>query len=376
MSESAPVESMDPIYVEAVGRHFDVVNPYWERTTPTFVVKIRGEGYRQYLMKPAFKALAEELRGTPYLPRIRWIVDNYHISILGRPPKTEEDYQRNKLLFGATVVTVMLDGFLRSNNPILTEELMPGVPAILNALVFTFAIIIIFGVHEYGHRYIAVKRGIDASQPYFIPAPPGMGGTLGAVISQREPPVNRDALFDLGLAGPLAGFVMTTLVGILGVSLSFTVSSAQATRWMIEYANIRFQITPQPLILEMIISVIKPTLEDQVLILHPVAFAAWVGCIVTFINLIPSWQLDGGHIIRALVGRESHKIISVAGVILLVISGYMLMGVLVAFFLMRPGQESVEPLDDISSLSTSRKLGMILYVVIILLSLVSLIPTG
>ncbi len=143
---------------------------------------------------------------------------------------------------------------------------------------------------------------------------------------------------------------------------------------MIEYSNIRFQITPQPLILEFIIDLIKPTLANEVLILHPVAFAAWVGCIVTSINLIPSWQLDGGHIIRALVGKESHKIISVAGVLLLVISGYMFMGVLVAFFLMRPGVESVEPLDDLSPLSASRRLGMILYLVIILLSLVSLIP--
>ncbi len=374
MSDSSPVKEMDEVYVEAVNRHFDVVKPYWERTTPTFIVKTRGEGYREYLMKPAFKALAEDLHGTPYLPRIRWIVDKYHLSILKRPPSGEENYARNKLLFGATVLTVFVDGFLRSNNPILTEELMPNIPAVLNALVFTFAILIIFGVHEYGHKYIADRHGINASQPYFIPAPPGMGGTLGAVIAQREPPVNRDALFDLGLAGPLAGFVVTILVGILGVSLSFIVTNTQATLWMIEYSNIRFQITPQPLVLELIINLIKPTLENEVLIMHPVAFAAWVGCIVTSINLIPSWQLDGGHIIRALVGRESHKIISVAGVLLLVISGYMFMGVLVAFFLMRPGVESVEPLDDLSSLSVSRRLGMILYLVIMLLSLVSLIP--
>ncbi len=200
MSDPRSVKEMDEVYVEAVNRHFDVVKPYWERTTPTFIVKTRGEGYREYLMKPSFKGLAEDLHGTPYLPRIRWIVDNYHLSILKRPPAGEDNYDRNKLLFAATVLTVFFDGFLRSNNPILTQELMPNIPAILNALIFTFAILIIFGVHEYGHKYIADRRGINASQPYFIPAPPGMGGTLGAVIAQREPPVNRDALFDLGLA--------------------------------------------------------------------------------------------------------------------------------------------------------------------------------
>ena len=376
MAESTPQKpkEMNPIYVEAVERHFDVARAYWERTTPTFIVKTRGEGFRQHLMKPAFKALADEIRDQGYLPRIRWIVDNYHLSILERKPQSEENFIRNKVLFAATVLTVMLDGYLRSNNPILREELMPNTPIIVNVLIFTFSILLIFAVHEYGHRYIAIKRGIDASQPYFIPAPPGMGGTLGAIISQREPPVNRDALFDLGLSGPVSGFIATIIIAILGISLSFVVPTAQVNRWMFDYPAIRFQIMPMPLILEIIAGVIKPTAVDEVLIMHPVAFATWVGCIITFINLIPSWQLDGGHIIRSLVGRESHKIVSVAGVLLLIISGYVVMGVVVAFFLMRPGLESMEPLDDLSSLSASRKLGMILYVTVMLLSLVVLFP--
>ena len=95
---------------------------------------------------------------------------------------------------------------------------------------------------------------------------------------------------------------------------------------------------------------------------------------VTFINLIPSWQLDGGHIIRAFLGRESHKIISAAGVILLVVSGYMFMGLVVAFFMMKSGAESIEPLDDISPISPSRRLGLIIYVLVMLLSLVALLP--
>ena len=375
MVETTPQNNqvMDPVYVEAVEKYFDVVRPYWERTTPTFIVKTRGEGFRQDLMKAAFKELADDLRDKGYFPRIRWIVDNYHLSILERKnQKGEESYLRNKLLFVATVFTVMLDGYLRSNNPVLREELMPNTPIMVNVLIFTLAIIIIFAVHEYGHRYISVKRGIDASQPYFIPAPPGMGGTLGAIISQREPPVNRDALFDLGLSGPVSGFIATIILGILGISLSFVVPTVQVNRWMLDYPAIRFQIMPMPLILDMIASVIKPTAANEVLIMHPVAFATWVGCLVTFINLIPSWQLDGGHIIRSLVGRESHKIVSVAGVLLLIISGYVVMGVIVAFFMMQQGTESIEPLDDISSLSLSRKLGMLIYVAVMLLSLVTL----
>ena len=176
------------------------------------------------------------------------------------------------------------------------------------------------------------------------------------------------------MSGPVAGFTVSALIGYLGLRLSYVVPLQQITQWMISYPEIRFQQMPMPMILEFLADLVRPTPEGSVLVMHPVAFAAWVGCVLTFINLIPAWQLDGGHIIRSLVGRESHKIISAAGVLLLVISGYFIMGVVVAFFLMREGAESMEPLDDESSLSLSRKLGFILYFLLIALSLVALIP--
>jgi membrane-associated protease RseP (regulator of RpoE activity) len=376
MTEQSPeaINRMDPLYVVAVKRHFNVTDAYFERTTPTFIVKTVGRGFRQHLMKPAFKALADELRPSGYLPRIRWIVDNYQISILERDATSNQDYTRNIILFAVTVITIFIDGYIRSNNPVLTEALMRGTPVALNALLFTLAIIAIFGLHELGHKAVSLIRGVDASMPYFIPAPPGMGGTLGAVITQREPPVNRDALFDLGLSGPLIGFFVTAIVGVIGLRLSYVVPQVQITRWMIDFPAIRFQQMPMPKLLEYLSSIIRPTPADMVLVMHPVAFAAWVGCILTFINLIPAWQLDGGHMIRALVGKESHKIISVAGVLLLIISGYVIMGVVVAFFLMREGLESIEPLDDISPLSISRKLGFLIYFLIMGLTLVALLP--
>jgi Zn-dependent protease len=365
---------MDSQVVEAVSRHFNVLDAYWERTTPTFIVKGRASGYRQYLVKDAFKALAEELRPQGHMPRIRWIVDNYQISILDKGPDAAGSNRYNLILFAATTVTVFIDGYLRSNNPVLTQALMSDTPVILNALLFTFAIITIFGLHELGHKAMSQLRGVEASMPYFIPAPPGMGGTLGAVITQREPPVNRDSLFDLGISGPISGFITSALMGYIGLRLSFVVPLQQITQWMISFPDVRFQQMPMPKLLELIAAWVRPTPEGYVLVMHPVAFAAWVGCVLTFINLIPAWQLDGGHIIRALVGKESHKIISVAGVLLLVISGYFIMGVVVAFFLMREGAESMEPLDDVSSLSLSRKLGFLLYFAIMALTLVALFP--
>ena len=364
---------MDARVAEAVQRRFDVLEAYWERTIPTFIVKVRASGYRRHLVKNPFKSLAEELRPLGYLPRIRWIVDNYQISILTREVEAGKS-NRNLLLFAATLVTVFLDGYLRSDNPILTQALMAETPVALNALLFTFSIITIFGIHELGHKALSQLRGVDASMPYFIPAPPGMGGTLGAVITQKEPPVNRDALFDVGISGPVSGFLTTILMAYVGLRMSFVVPVQQITQWMMSYPEVRFQQMPMPKLLEFVSDLVRPTPEGYVLVMHPVAFAAWVGCILTFVNLIPAWQLDGGHLVRSLVGRESHKIISAAGVLLLVISGYFVMGVVVAFFLMREGSESTEPLDDVSPLSLSRKLGFLLYLAIMALSFVALIP--
>jgi membrane-associated protease RseP (regulator of RpoE activity) len=269
---------------------------------------------------------------------------------------------------------VFFDGYLRSNNPVLTQIMMPDTPVYMNALMFTIAIIAIFGLHELGHKAVTVLRGINASMPYFIPAPPGMGGTFGAVITQREPPTNRDALFDLGLSGPLVGFIVTILVTIVGLKLSFVVPLEEVNRWMALFPEIRFQSIPFPIILEWLSTTMRPVSKDMVLILHPVGFAAWVGSLVTFINLIPAWQLDGGHISRSLLSKSNHKKVSIAGIFILLLSGYFIMAIMVAFFMMRIDDQGDSPLDDISPLSTSRKLLVLVYLGMMITTIVSLYP--
>jgi len=251
---------------------------------------------------------------------------------------------------------------------------MPDTPVFVNALLFTLAILGVFGLHELGHKAMTLIRGIEASMPYFIPAPPGLGGTFGAVITQKEPPTNRDALFDLGLSGPFIGFLATAVVAVIGLRLSFFVSADDVAFWMAQFPEVRFQSIPFPMLIEAIAKVVRPTPEGMVMILHPVGFAAWVGSIVTFINLIPSWQLDGGHISRALLGRANHKIMSVAGIVLMLVSGYFIMAIMIALLMMRTGGESNGPLDDISPLSLSRKLLTLVYLAMIILTLVTLYP--
>src|SRR4030042_4489375 len=117
-------QEMDARVAEAVQRHFYVLDAYWERTTPTFVVKVRALGYRRHMVKDPFRALAEELRPMGYLPRIRWIVDNYQVSIMTREAGAGRSNRNNLILFAATLATVFVDGYLRSDNPVLTRALM------------------------------------------------------------------------------------------------------------------------------------------------------------------------------------------------------------------------------------------------------------
>ena len=352
---------------------FVVEERFKDRETPNYIVSQKMVGDKQRVLKNSFRNLADRLRPMGYLSEFRWIVGKYYVTITLRPTEVKRNNKRNRLLFAVTVGTVFLDGYLRSGNPVLTQVLMAGTPVFVNALIFTLGIVAVFGIHELGHKLVSERRGIRASWPFFIPAPPGLGGTFGAVISQDEPPTNRDDLFDLGLSGPFFGFVASIIIGIVGIWLSYTVPLSQVSNWAVAYPEIRFQQIPMPIAMQMISDWIRPAVKDTVLVLHPLAFASWVGFLVTFVNLIPSWQLDGGHVIRSLFGRETHKIISIAGIFLLMISGYVIMAVIIAFFLMREGTESMAPLDDVSPTSLTRKIGLIGYAILMGLSLIVLL---
>ena len=363
----------DPKVEEAISGLFDVSERYFYMDQPKYVVLPKGLEDPKNVIKKAFENLVKVLRPLDFMPVLVKESDQYIITLGKIPPSGDSNNRRNLLLFIATCCTIFLDGYLRSNTPILYDILMPNTPVFLNALYFTLSILAIFGIHELGHKAITMIRGVEASMPYFIPAPPGMGGTFGAVITMKQPPTNRDALFDLGLSGPLVGFIVTVIIAIVGLNLSFVVTTGEVDMWIAAYPGIQFQPIHFPLLLNLISDFFNPTSGEMVLLLHPVAFAAWVGCLVTYINLIPAWQLDGGHISRALIGRSHHKTVSIAGIALLVISGYIIMAMMIGYFMMRTPQNAFEgPLDDISPLSTSRKMLVLVYFAMLALTLVYL----
>lgn len=156
--------------------------------------------------------------------------------------------------------------------------------------------------HEMGHYVVARRHGVDVSLPYFIPMPPQISfGTMGAVIKMKQAITDRDALLDVGAAGPLAGLVVAVPLLVIGLSISELGPISPDT--VLEGNSIFYLATKYAVFGE-----ILPDGSTDVQ-LHPMAFAAWVGILVTMINLIPIGQLDGGHVLRAWIG-ERHELVS------------------------------------------------------------------
>lgn len=195
-----------------------------------------------------------------------------------------------------------LEDFLHTYAAILTEPrlLLAGLP-------FSFTLLGILLAHELGHYFACRYYSISASYPYFIPAPT-MIGTLGAFIRIRAPIINRRALFDIGLAGPVVGFLFA--VPALGIAIAHSklVPAAQAA------APVVFG---EPLISQFLIAWLRPGVSPADLLLHPVGRAAWVGLFATALNLLPAGQLDGGHILYSLAS-EKHRRISLGVALMLV----------------------------------------------------------
>lgn len=178
---------------------------------------------------------------------------------------------------------------------------------IFEAWPFAVAMLGVLGIHELGHYAAARYHGVDVTLPYFIPFP-SLLGTMGAVINIRGHIPSRRALFDIGVAGPLAGLVATVAVTLVG----FTLDPIQVPRSVREGAS-QYAISFQDPLLMQAIEAFVTTLGIGTAVgpaeaVHPVVFAGWAGMFFTFLNLLPVGQLDGGHIVRSIVGQRQETI--------------------------------------------------------------------
>jgi membrane-associated protease RseP (regulator of RpoE activity) len=218
----------------------------------------------------------------------------------------------NIILFVLTVFTTLIAGaFYVGANPFENfAEIYRGIP-------FSASLITILLSHEMGHYFVSMRHHVRATLPYFIPAPPYpfIIGTLGAVIRMKSPILSRKALVDIGAAGPIIGFIFAVAALITGLPLSDFVEKPVA---LPNVLIINFGDSIAVRLLSRL--VIGPVPEGMDMMLHPIAFAGWIGLFVTSLNLIPVGQLDGGHVAFAFLGPK-HRIFSRALIGVLLVMG-------------------------------------------------------
>jgi len=242
-------------------------------------------------------------------------------------------------LFLLTFLSTLAVGALNAGVDIIKDPFK-----IYKGLPFSATLLCILLAHEFSHFLASRKHGVQATLPYFLPAPT-LFGTLGAFIKMKSPINTRNALMDIGASGPIAGFIVAMVATIIGLFLS-NIVPVNKVQGMITLGD--------SLLFKALTRLIVGSVPDgHDVILHPVAFAGWIGFFVTALNLIPIGQLDGGHIMYALMG-ERHAKLSMAlvgvmvGLGLLVWEGWLVWGALLIILGFRhpPIIYSEIPLDD------------------------------
>jgi membrane-associated protease RseP (regulator of RpoE activity) len=283
----------------------------------------------------------------------------------------------NVLLLVATIFTVLYigAGYALADAGI-AQDLPPGElllqPLIHITLGIPFAATLmgILLAHELSHYFVSRRYGAPVSLPYFIPMP-NILGTMGAVIVQREPMRSRKAVFDIGVAGPIGGLIVAIPLLILGLSLSEVGSIPPGVDVVTQEGNSLLYLGLKYLVFGQVL----PRGDIDVW-LHPVAFAAWAGLLVTMINLIPVGQLDGGHISYALLGRWSWRTGDVATVAMIAWGGWLVLNgneaggfwLVWGFINLILNRRHPPPLNDVSRVGGKRiALGVLMMVLFILL---------
>lgn len=318
-------------------------------------------------IKKPFKELYKDLVSIGYLPTAQKSELGIKLRIFPKPQVKPQKSKLPLILLIVTLATIFIDGYLR------TLGLPAGIgsaPSSLDKVIrdvslYTLAIIGIIGVHEMGHKLSSKIDGIDSSMPYFIPGVPGLMPTFGAVIFQRGPTVNKDDLFDIGISGPVTGFIASIIVLFIAFNEA-TWMSLEEARKLISSGEVG--VLPSPLIFEIANRFLgKP---GYVPIFPLIGFAAWLGMVVTSLNLLPIWQLDGGRIFRSIAGPKTHGILSYVTIGALILTGYIPLALLLLLFMRNPAD--FPPLDNVSPLSLSRKLSLIGIVLMIAVTFVVL----
>lgn len=361
------VEGLDIEYLKKeVGQSFPFYDIKFDFNTAAFFCRIEED-----TLEEKFNLLRKSLSEKGYIPMLRYEKGENIIYVIKKMKKKEKSIWINISLLIGTIITATLTGSIlyMDEFDIWNRDfsgLMPNILQVFNinnifhgAILFALPLMSILFVHEMGHYYISKKHGIRASLPFFMPIPPVLPsfniGTFGALISSRDPMPDKKALFDIGISGPLAGFIVALPVTAIGILYSSPASTTEPmTGEVMLNGSILFTILTSSLL----------NLPAGVPInLSLTAFAGWVGLLITSINLLPAGQLDGGHIFRAFLG-EKQKYAGWIAVIIMFFTGWWFFALIIVFML---GMMHPPPLNDRTMLDKKRKLFFILALVILVI---------
>lgn len=373
------------VFTRLVSRVFRIEDVTSEDPAKGFFLRYRGELFLEDSAE-SYDQLAESLSQYNVTPLFRNEEGRHVIYLMPKQPEPpKEKVSTNIILFVLTIFSVMLAGINPEGPvpedpsalfPFLLRNIFTGGPFALSLLGILLA-------HELGHYFMSRYHKTPATLPYFIPFPFSPLGTMGAAILMRGVPKNKRILFDIGIAGPIAGLVVAVPVLFLGLSLSQLNILEPTPNGFMEGNSLLYlfakyvtfgQLLPAPVEPQGILYWLRyfftggpiPFGGVDVLI-HPVAFAGWAGILVTALNLIPAGTLDGGHVIYALFGEKARKAFPFIIGLLLVLgffwNGWWLWAVLL-FWL---GRVNAQPLDQITTLDPTRRLVAYSMVVVFLL---------
>jgi membrane-associated protease RseP (regulator of RpoE activity) len=339
-----------------------------------YAVRFRGQLVMDSI--EAYARVAEGFRPLGFTPLFRkeqgaHIV--YAVRGVLNPPRSNPWV--NLVMLVLTILSMLLAGGTYGYTGPIPETLTDWMPVLLNGWPFLVSLLSILMTHELGHYFAARYHRVAVTLPYFIPFPFGAFGTFGAFIQLKAPPTNRRVLLDIGIAGPLAGFVVAVPIVLYGLMTSPVQATPVGQTSGFEgnsilYVALKFLATgrllPEPASTDglpyalfmarfYLLGVFTRSGGTDVF-LNQVAWAGWAGLLVTGLNLIPAGQLDGGHALYTLIGKRARHAVPVILVVLAALgffwSGWWLWVALI-FFL---GRVHAEPLDQITELDPLRKL--------------------
>lgn len=353
--------------------------------------------YRGRLTAPdsaqAYDQLAASLQPLGLTPLFR-VEDGQHIIMIEKSapaPKTSRPLI-NLIMFILTLISVIASGALTNIETLPSDPIQAVLLILKTGWPFAVSLLAILGTHEFGHYLAGRAHGSKVTLPFFIPLPFSAFGTMGAFINMKEAPKNKRVLMDIAVAGPIAGYVVSLVVIMIGLSLSkldriptilsagqgFQVEGNSLTYLFLKY--LRFgQLLPQPLSygdtapwlywIKYFFTAHPFPLGGLDVMIHPVAWAGWAGLLVTSLNLIPAGQLDGGHIFYLLFGKKKAAtllpliIAALAGLGFLWSGWWLWAGIIFLF-----GRVYAEPRDQITELDRPRKILGIIALIIFLVT--------